>query len=160
MTNPSANDPAIDREVREIYRQLLQAWDKRNARDYALLFAADGSIVGFDGSQVSGQNEIGAHVTKVFSHHQTGRYTSIVRSVSSLSPDVAMLMAVSGMVPAGKEELDPALNAIQSLIAVRKRDGWKIALFQNTPAAWHGRPEDSKQLTEDLRKALQPQPKA
>jgi len=79
VTNPSANDPAIDREVREIYRQLLQAWDKRNARDYALLFAADGSIVGFDGSQVSGQNEIGAHVTKVFSHHQTGRYTSIVR---------------------------------------------------------------------------------
>jgi len=71
-----------------------------------------------------------------------------------------MLMAVSGMVPAGKEELDPALNAIQSLIAVRKRDGWKIALFQNTPAAWHGRPEDSKQLTEELRKALQPQPKA
>jgi len=160
VTNAAPNDSATDRDVREIYRQLLQAWDKRNARDYALLFTADGYIVGFDGSQVSGQNEIGAHVTKVFSHHQTGRYTSIVRSVSSLTPDVAMLTAVVGTVPARKEELEPALNAVQTMIAVRKRDGWKIALFQNTPAAWHGRPDDTKKLTEELRKALQPQPKA
>jgi uncharacterized protein (TIGR02246 family) len=159
VTKSPASDAATEREVREVYRQLLESWDKRNARDYAALFTADAYLVGFDGSQVFGQSEIGSHVTKVFSHHQTGRYASIVRAVQSLTGDVAMLSGVAGMVPAGKDELEPSLNAIQTMVAVREGNAWKIALFQNTPAAWHGRTEDSKNLTEELRKALEPRPK-
>ncbi len=78
-------DPAADKGIRELYRQLLEAWDKRNARDFALLFAPDGNIVGFDGTQVFGQAAVGAHLSEVFSHHQTSRYISIVREVRALS---------------------------------------------------------------------------
>ena len=155
MAAESSTAPNWERETRELYAQLLQTWDKRNARDFALLFAADGNIVGFDGSQVNGQLEIGAHISEIFSHHQTPRYVSIVREVRLLTPDVTLLRGNTGLVPPDKDDIDPALNAVQSIVAVRKGGTLKIALFQNTPAPFHQRPDLSKQLTEELRRALQ-----
>lgn len=150
-----SSTPDWERETRALYAQLLQTWDKRNARDFALLFASDGNIVGFDGSQVNGQLEIGAHLSEIFSHHQTPRYVSIVREVRLLAPDVTLLRANTGLVPPDKDDIDPELSAVQSMIAVRKGGTLKIALFQNTPAAFHQRPDLAKQLTEELRHTLQ-----
>jgi uncharacterized protein (TIGR02246 family) len=147
-------DPAADKEIRELYRQLLEAWDKRNARDFALLFAPDGNIVGFDGTQVFGQAAVGAHLSEIFSHHQTARYVSIVREVRSLSDGAAILSAVAGMVPPDKDDINPEVNAVQTLVAVKTGGAWKIALFQNTPAALHGKQDAAKKLTEELRKSI------
>jgi uncharacterized protein (TIGR02246 family) len=150
-------DPAADRETRELYRQLLDAWDKRNARDYALLFVPDGNIVGFDGTQVFGQAEIGAHLTQILTHHQTARYVSIVREVRSLSEGVTILSAVAGMVPPDKDDINPDVNAVQTMVAVKTGGAWKVALFQNTPAALHGKPDEATKLTEELRGAMRRQ---
>lgn len=158
--NADSQDPGSEPKTRELYSRLLETWNKRNARDFALLFAADGNIVGFDGTQVFGQAEIGAHVSEIFSHHQTSRYVSIVREVRSISPGVAILSAVAGMVPPDKDEINPEVNAVQTMIAVREAGAWRIALFQNTPAAFHGRPEDAKKLTEELQAALRKSPVA
>jgi hypothetical protein len=51
-------------------------------------------------------------------------------------------------------ELDPAVNTIQTLIAVRAAGNWRIALFQNTPAQFHGRLELAQALTEELQQLL------
>ena len=150
-------DPTTDRETRELYRQLLEAWDKRNARDFALLFAPDGSIVGFDGTQVFGQAGVGAHLSEVLSHHQTARYVSVVREVRSLSEGATILSAVAGMVPPDKDDINPEVNAVQTLVAVKTGGAWKVALFQNTPASLHGRQDAAKKLTEELRGALRGQ---
>jgi uncharacterized protein (TIGR02246 family) len=150
-------DPAADRETRALYRQLLEAWDKRNARDFALLFAPDGNIVGFDGTQVFGQAEIGAHLTQILTHHQTARYVSIVREVRSVSDGVTILSAVAGMVPPDKDDINPDVNAVQTMVAVKTGGAWKVALFQNTPAALHGKPDDAKKLTAELRGAMRRQ---
>jgi len=154
MTNPSPGSSAADAEVRELYRKLLEAWDKRNARDYAMLFAPDAILVGFDGTQVFGQADIGAHISEVFSHHQTARYVSIVRGVRAVTGDVVALSAVAGMVPPNKTDINPDVNAVQTMVAARRGSAWQVALFQNTPAAFHGRPNDAKALTEELRGAL------
>jgi len=144
--------------TRELYDRLIEAWNKRNARDYALLFASTGSIVGFDGSQVNGQTEIGGHVSEIFSHHQTASYVTIVRDVRTIASDVTLLRANVGMVPPGKDDINPEMNAVQSMVAARKGGKWEIGLFQNTPAAYHGRPELSKKLTDELRVVLRKQP--
>jgi uncharacterized protein (TIGR02246 family) len=157
VTNAKSTNSAADRDTRELYRQLLEAWDKRNARDFALLFVPDGSIVGFDGTQVFGQMQVGAHLSEIFSHHQTARYVSIVREVRSLTEEATILSAVAGMVPPDKDDINPEVNAVQTLIAVRKGGAWKVALFQNTPAALHGSPDAVKKLTEELRSALRKQ---
>jgi uncharacterized protein (TIGR02246 family) len=153
MTNPNSGGATGDGEARELYRQLLEAWDKRNARDYALLFAPDAILVGFDGTQVFGQTDIGAHVSEVFSHHQTSRYVSIVRGVRAVTGDVVALSAVAGMIPPGKDDINPEVNAVQTMVAAHSGGAWKIVLFQNTPAAFHGRPNDAKALTEELQRA-------
>ena len=158
MTPGESVSADAERAARELYEMIIQAWNKRNARDYALLFASNGSIVGFDGSQVNGQLEIGAHVSEVFSHHQTAIYVTIVREVRPISSDVLLLRANAGMVPPGKDDINPERNAVQSLVAARKNGKWEIALFQNTPAVYDGRPELSKALCEELRGVLRGKP--
>ena len=91
---------------------------------------------------------------RIFEHHQPAAFVGIVREVRQLTNDVELLRAVAGMVPPGHDDINPAVNAIQSLIAVRQGGEWKLALFQNTPAQFHGRPELLDALTEDLRREL------
>lgn len=88
---------------------------------------------------------------EIFANHVTAPYISKIKELRFLGPDVALLRAIVGMIPPGQSELNPNVNAHQTLIA-SKRDGqWSIALFQNTPAQFHGRPELVEQMTDELR---------
>jgi uncharacterized protein (TIGR02246 family) len=141
-------------EVRELYRQMLDGWNKRSAGAFAAPIAEDGDLIGFDGSQLIGRSEIVSMLQRIFADHPTAPYVSKVRGVRFLSPDVAVLRAIVGMIPPAQPDLDPNLNALQTLIA-SKRDGqWRIVLFQNTPAQFHGRPDLVQQMTEELRQLL------
>lgn len=152
----SANAPSSDQaQIHALYRALLDGWNRRSAHDFAALFAEDGNVVGFDGSQMSGRAEVESQLAQIFADHQTAPYIGDIREVRLLTPDVAILRAVVGMVPPGQSDINPAVNAIQSLIAVKHAGMWRIALFQNTPAQFHGRPDLVQQLTDELR-ALMP----
>jgi uncharacterized protein (TIGR02246 family) len=140
----------VEIEVRVLYQRLLDAWNARSAQDFAALFAEDGSLIGYDGSQLNGRVEIEASLGRIFKDHLTASYINIVREVRSLSADVVLLRAVAGMVPHGKTDLNPEVNAIQSLVAQKRGGGWQIALFQNTPAQFHGRPDLARELTDEL----------
>jgi uncharacterized protein (TIGR02246 family) len=142
---PDVKDPII-----ELHRAVLSAWNDQNAARFAALFVEDGLMIGFDGSTVVGRSEIEAHLAPIFAHHPTGRFMAKVRSVRQLGGDALLLHAVAGMVPRGKTELNPAVNAMQTLTAIRGDLGWSITHFQNTPAAFHGRPEFAEQLTAEL----------
>lgn len=120
----------------------------------AALFAKDGNLVGFDGSPVSGRAQIASHLGPIFASHRTAAYVAKVRSVRFLTPEVAVLRAVAGMVPPGQSDIHPPVNAVQTLVAAKDGGQWRIAVFQNTPAAFHGRPEMSEMLTEELRQVL------
>src|ERR1041385_124155 len=102
-------------DVRALYRHLLDGWNRRDAAAMAALFAEAGNIVGFDGSQINGPAEIAAVLGKIFAEHQTPPFVDIVREVRSLGPDVMLLRATVGMAAPGQSDLNPALNAIQSL---------------------------------------------
>lgn len=154
MMNQKAIQKAEETEVRTLYKQLLDSWNQRNATDFAALFEEDGNQIGFDGSQVNGRAEIESHLSGIFADHMTATYVGKVREIRFLTPEVAILRAVVGMVPRGQTDINPATNAIQSLVAVKRDGRWRIALFQNTPAQFHGRPEQVEQLTEELRQLL------
>lgn len=143
-----------EKEVGLLYQELLKRWNKRRASEITDLFAEDGNLVGFDGSQINGRSEAGSVLSQIFADHQTASYLGIVKEVRLLSPDVAILRAVAGMVQPGESDINPEVNAVQTLVAVKQQNKWSIALFQNTPAAFHGRPELSEQLTEELQQAL------
>jgi len=54
------------------------------------------------------------------------------------------------MLPPGETQVNPKVNAIQSLVAQQEGAHWRIQLFQNTPAAFHGRPQETEALTAEL----------
>ena len=137
-------------EVRKLYQDLIDAWNRRSASDMAALFHDEGVSIGFDGSEMIGPSSIQSELTRIFAEHPTAPYIVKVKAGLLLSPEVALLRAIAGMVPLGKNDLDPKLNAIQSLVA-RKEDGWRVILFQNTPAQFHDRPELVQQMTDELR---------
>lgn len=132
-----------------IYRQLLEMWNRRDPDGFASLFGEAGSVVGFDGSQMNGRDEIAETLRAIFNHHQTARYVAKLREIRSLGSGVTLLRAVVGMIPPGETEINPAVNAVQSLVVVAEGGRTRIALLHNTPAAWHGRPRMVEQLTSE-----------
>ena len=131
--------------VRDLYERLIRAWNDRDAQAFADLFAADGVQIGFDGSLVTGA-DIGEQLSAIFTDHKTAAYLAKVEDIRELGADVALLRAKVGMVPPGRNAVNPDTNAHQTVLA---RDG-AIVLFQNTPAQYHGRPEVIEQLTAEL----------
>jgi uncharacterized protein (TIGR02246 family) len=128
-------------------------WNQQDAAAMAACFEQDGNMVGFDGSQVDSRQAIDVHLRPIFADHPTATYVAKVREVRMLRPEVGILRAVAGMIPPGSNDLNPALNTIHTLVAVRNGEDWRAALFQSTPAAWHGRLQDAAALTDELRRA-------
>jgi uncharacterized protein (TIGR02246 family) len=140
----------MEANIIALYEQLLSAWNDRSAHNFAALFTEDGNVVGFDGSLMNGRAEIEAELSRIFAHHMTGVYVGKVREVRFLTPDVAVLRSVASTVPHGQKSINPATNTIQSLVAMQVGGHWAIAAYHNTPAAFHGRPELSQALSEEL----------
>lgn len=142
-------------QIEKLYRELLDFWNSLDAKGMASLFAKDGSIVGFDGSQMNGKMQMESEIGQIFAHHRTASYVGKIREIRLLRKDVVLLRAVAGMVQKGEKEIDQEVNAIQSLVAVKDNGMWLISLFQNTPAQFHGRPELAEALTEELQQEVQ-----
>src|SRR4029077_2495126 len=101
-----------------LYRDLLDTWNRRDAAGMAALFTHDGSLVGFDGSQIDGgPAAVEAHLAAVFARHVTPAYVGKLREVRALAPHVTLVRAVTGMVPEGRRELNATLNTIHTLVA-------------------------------------------
>src|SRR5262249_31014133 len=84
---------------------------------------------GFDGSEMRRRSEIEATLDRIFADHETSTYVGNVREELAITDDVSLVLAVCGMVPRGRSELNSAVNAIQTLLAVRTDGDWKLVDF-------------------------------
>lgn len=147
-----ASDAVASAQI--LYRQLIDAWNNQNAAAFANAFTPEATCIGFDGSQLTGKDQIQSSLTEIFRNHPTASYYTLIREIKEVSSRVMLLRANVGMVLPGKSDIDPAKNAIQCMVACFRDDQWKIILFQNTPAQFHGRPELTERLNEELRGLL------
>jgi uncharacterized protein (TIGR02246 family) len=152
MTAPTSSPD--DTALRDLYHQLLDAWNRRAPADAAALFLPEGGVIGFDGSEDDGPAQIQSSWTNIFANHQTATYVGKVRTAERIAPDVGLVRAVAGMLPPGGDHINPAVNAHHTLIARKSGGAWKVLLYQNTPAQFHGRPELTEQLTEELQQLV------
>ncbi|GAA2440311.1 hypothetical protein GCM10010191_64960 [Actinomadura vinacea] len=140
--------------VQDLYRRVLDGWNARDARAFAAPFREDGVSIGFDGTVHAGRATIIEQLSATFADHATGGFVGKIQDVRVVGPGAAVLRAVAGMVPPGGDDLRPDLNTIQTITAAQLLGRWQVAVFQNTPAQFHGRPETAKKLTEELREVL------
>ena len=150
----SADNISSDHPIHRLYEQILIALNQQYAAEMAARFEEAGNLVGFDGSQAHSRADIEDHLRPIFTDHPTAAYVAKVREIRMLSSNVGILRAVVGMIPPGSDDIYAAGNTIQTLVAVQNANGWQATLFQSTPAAWHGRPQDSEALTEELRDVM------
>ncbi|HEX4700298.1 MAG TPA: SgcJ/EcaC family oxidoreductase [Actinomycetes bacterium] len=135
--SPDATDA-----VRALFEAVIAAWNARDADAFAAAFTDGGSMVGFDGSQAVGPDDVRDHLAPVFADHPTASYVARVDEIRALTPDVALLRATVGMVPPDGAAVNPAVNALQVIVGQRRSDGvWRLASLQTTPAQYHGRPD-------------------
>jgi uncharacterized protein (TIGR02246 family) len=134
----------------KLYEILINAWNERNAGQFAELFAEDGLCIGFDGSQMRGKAQIREQLSAIFKDHITAKYVTLVRGVTTITNDIHLLHAHVGMIPPGKDKIDPDKNAVQIMIAKVEGKNREIVLLQNTPAQFHGRAQEVKALTDEL----------
>ncbi len=139
-----------ENEVRALYDTLIAGWNDHDGTAVAALFAADGVVIGFDGSVSSGKQTIGTEMSNIFADHETGRYAVKVKSLRELGQHAMILRAIAGLVPPGQTAIKPDANSHQTVVAEDRDGQWRIVLFQNTAAQFHGRPELVEEMTREL----------
>lgn len=137
-----------------LYTRMLEAWNRRDASGFAAVFSPVGLAIGFDGSEMEGRTVIERQLADVFAHHQTASYVANVRRIRPVGGEAVLLQAAVGMVPPGGESINPALNALQTVLVEGDGGAARIALLQTTPAAFHGRPHLGEQLTAEVSAVL------
>ncbi len=153
-TEPETWSASEESDIQLLYQHLLDSWNQRDASAFSALFEMEANVIGFDGSPMNGRAEIESTTRQIFDGHITAAYVGKVRAVRFLTPEVAVLRGVVGMIPPGASDINPAVNAMQTLVAAKHDGTWQIAVFQNTPAQFHGRPEAAEALTSELRQLL------
>jgi uncharacterized protein (TIGR02246 family) len=154
MPQTTTDTSADELAVSSLYQRVLNYWTRRDPKDMANLYEDNGALIGFDGSQVNGRAEIESAMRDIFAKHATGAYVGKVKEVRFPGAGIALVRAIAGMVPPGQSDINPAINAIQTLLGVKRDGQWRICLFQNTPAQFHGRPELAAALSQELRELL------
>jgi uncharacterized protein (TIGR02246 family) len=144
----------MEEKIIQLYKELIEAWNSRDAEAMSVLFTTEGEIIGFDGSLSKGPKEILSHLQPIFENHPTPPFVTKIINVRFLAEEVVMLRAIAGMRPIGESDINPKLNTHHTLLASKNKEGWKIELFQNTPAQFHGRPELVEQMTDELRSII------
>jgi len=111
-------------------------------------------VIECDGLELKGKDEIVSGHKQIFEDHHTGAFVGKVRGIDFFDSEVAVLIAVAGMVMPGESDFDSRLNTIQTLVTVKNNGHWQGVLFQNTPAQFQNRPEEAAAVTAELRRQL------
>ena len=129
----TVNHAADEEAVRDLYRELMDGWNRGSGEAFAAVFTEDGDLVAFDGTHFEGRAEIAPFHQELFDKWLKGtRLVGRVKDVRFLSPDVALMHAVGSTVMRGKAAPSPERDSIQTLVAVRRDGQWRLAAFQNT----------------------------
>lgn len=129
----TTNRVADEAAVRDLYRELMDGWNRGSGEAFASAFTGDGDLVAFDGTHFEGRGEIAPFHQELFDKWLKGsRLVGKVKDVRFLSPDVALMHAVGSTVMRGKSEPSPERDSIQTLVAIRQDGQWRLAAFQNT----------------------------
>lgn len=113
-----------ENEVRALYDTLIAGWNDHDGTAMAALFAADGVVIGFDGSLSSGKQTIGTEMSNIFADHETGRYAVKVKSLRELGQHAMILRAIAGLVPPGQIAIKPRHEFPPD--RRRRRSGWSM----------------------------------
>jgi uncharacterized protein (TIGR02246 family) len=127
----SQGTPSDEAAVRALVQRLYEAWGDADA--YAAAFTEDADYIAFDGSHFRGRRAIAEGHRPLFERFLKGsRLVDESSSVRFLTPDVALIHGKGAILRARQRRPSRGRLSVQTLVAVRQADGWRLAAFQNT----------------------------
>jgi uncharacterized protein (TIGR02246 family) len=133
--HPAVNSTSSPDEqaVRDLFRELLEAWGRGDGPAYGALFTEDADYVAFDGSNRRGSQAIASEHQQLFDTWLKGtRLVEQIDSLRFLGPDVALVHATGGTIFPGQRDERGRRPSIQTLVAVKRGDAWRFTAFHNT----------------------------
>lgn len=133
LSAPQSDSAADEAAIRALVDRLLDAWGRGDGRTYGSLFTDDADYVAFDGSRRIGRTAIADEHQQLFDTWLKGtRLVGQVEGVRFLGADVALIHATGGTIFPGQKDTRGRRPSIQTLVAVKREDGWIFTAFHNT----------------------------
>ena len=123
--------PADEAAVRALVQRMNDAWGDADA--YAAVFTEDADYVIFDGTHLPGRSAIAEAHRPLFERFMKGtRLVAEPPAVRFLAPDVALVHGKGAILRARQRRPSRRRISVQTLVAVKGEDGWRLTAFQNT----------------------------
>lgn len=125
--------PSDQAAIASLTQRVVAAWAYHDADTFANLFIEDGSMI-LMGTYAAGREDIRKFLVESFDGKYKGtQVTGKPLALRFLSPDVALLQTIGGVLEAGETEVSRT-GAIRATWTAVRRDGqWMLAAYQNTP---------------------------
>jgi len=130
-------DPPLSAEspdviaIRSLIDGMCDTWAAGNATGYAECFSEDSDYVTYNGMHLHGREENAKLHGAAFRGVLKGTSLAVrIESLAFLSPDVALIHTTGAGARRGQES-SPRRKSIQTLVAVKQHQQWKIRAFQN-----------------------------
>ena len=119
--------------LRGLYIGMMDGWNRGSGEAFAAPFDDEADFVAFDGTRFRRRDELVRFHDPLFKTHLKGtRLVGDVTDVRFLGPDVAVVHARGGTIMRGRSTPSRERDSLQTLVAVKRADGWRFVAFQNT----------------------------
>ncbi len=133
MMNTTNDRSADERALRDLFQKLQEAWNQGDGRAYAASFTEDADYINVTGASLKGRQAIATVHQQLFETlFQGSQLEGFVKRLHFLSEDIALLHVHGRPRVPGQEIPAPEQYSIQTLVAIKQADRWRITAFQNT----------------------------
>ena len=127
------NSSADEAAIRQVVKQVEDAWNAHDGKAFAAPFATDADYVVVNGMMLKGREAIEAGHTQIFTTiYKESHNVGTVKSIRFLRPDVAIVHVEWNLeFKAGGEARKG--HAMNTMVMAKEGGKWSIAAFHNTP---------------------------
>jgi len=116
-----------------LFERLSESWGAMNPEEYAGAFTEDADYVTFIGTHLHGRRQIHESHEALWTHFQKDtRLYGKIRSLRFVTEDVAIMITEGAILKKDRIAPKPADLKVQTLVAVRRPEGWRFSSFHNT----------------------------
>ncbi|SCE78085.1 conserved hypothetical protein [Micromonospora coriariae] len=123
---------ADDRDLRDLFDRLMQAWTDNDAVAYGACFTEDSDYVSYDGTRAIGRLDMQNAHDRLFRGVLAGSaLVGDLESIRHIAPGVAILHGTASVLMPWRAKLPKRRLSRQTLVAVRTEHGWLFTALHN-----------------------------
>jgi uncharacterized protein (TIGR02246 family) len=132
--NPAEYEAASREAIVDLVRRMEHAWNIADGSAYAAAFTEDSDYVAFDGTHLRGRDANARHHQRLFNSllKNTRLVFEGTPRVRFLAEGVAVVHAMGSVLFPWQSRVTAKRRSNQTLVAVRRPEGWRFTAFHNT----------------------------